>query len=183
MLMISPSSTADELTLQGFPEIFRVVLRNSDQGPAAAVFAKEKLNARSFAVVDDKTAFGRGLALALKEKALAIGMQMVTQEAFNVGDKDFATLVTKLKAAKPDVIYCGCMFPEGSLLVRQSRTRGLVSQFISGDGFFAPKFIEVAGASAEGTIVCFPAPPWEEMTEAQSFLKRYQERYNDRVKT
>jgi len=183
LAMVTPASTADELTQQGFPEVFRAVLRNSDQGPAAAVFAQEKLGAKSFAVVDDKTAFGKGLALAFKEKALEIGLQLVAEEAFNVGDKDFSTLVTKLKAAKPDVVYAGCMFPEGALLIRQGKTRGLEARFISGDGFFAPKLMEIGGSSVEGTIVSFPAPPGEEMAAAQSFLKRYQEKYGENVKT
>jgi branched-chain amino acid transport system substrate-binding protein len=183
LLMVTPASTADELTQQGFPEVFRAVLKNSDQGPAAAVFAKEKLGAKSFAVVDDKTAYGKGLALAFRDKAVQIGLKMVAEEAFNVGEKDFSTLVTKLKAAQPDVVYAGCMFPEGALLMRQGKTRGLEARFISGDGFFAPKLIEIGGSSVEGTIVSFPAPPWEEMEAAQNFLKRYQEKYGEPVKT
>jgi branched-chain amino acid transport system substrate-binding protein len=183
MPMITPVSTADELTAQGYREIFRVVLRNSDQGPAAAEFASQHLNAKRAAIVDDKTSYGKGISQAFKKKALKLGIEIVAEESFKVGEKDFSTIVTKLVAQKPDIIYAGAMYPEGALLMKQGRIRGLKATVISGDGFFAPKLMELGGDSVEGTFVSFLAPPWEETESALKFISRYKEKYNDTVKT
>lgn len=183
MAMITPVSTQDDLTAQGFDEVFRVVLRNSDQGPAAARFAKEKLNAHRIAIVDDKSAYGRGIVAAFKREAVALGLDVVAQDSFNRGDKDFSTLVTKLIEAKPDVVYAGTMYTEGALLMQQARPRGLKATFVSGDGFFAPKLMELGGKAVEGTVVSFLAPPWLETPGAEDLLKRYRVRYGEEVKT
>jgi branched-chain amino acid transport system substrate-binding protein len=183
VVQITPASTADELTEQGYTEVFRTVLKNSDQGPAAAVFAREKLGAKKVAVIDDKSAYGKGIAEAFRKKAVEIGLEIVAEESFNLGDKDFSTLVTKLKAASPDAIYAGAMFAEGALLMRQGRPRGLKTTFISGDGFFAPKLMELGGEAVEGTVISFLAPPWDQTPEAQAFLKRYKEKYGEEVKS
>ena len=181
--MITPVSTQDDLTAQGFAEVFRVVLRNSDQGPAAARFAKEKLGAKRVAVVDDKSAYGRGIVAAFKKEAAAQGLEIVAEDSFNRGDKDFSTLVTKLMQAKPDVVYAGSMYTEGALMMQQARPRGLKARFVSGDGFFAPKLMELGGSSVEGTAVSFLAPPWKETPGAEALLKRYRDRYGEEVKT
>ncbi len=183
MAMITPVSTQDDLTAQGFDEVFRVVLRNSDQGPAAAKFAKEKLGARRVAILDDKSAYGRGIVAAFRKEASALGLDIVAEDSFNRGDKDFSTLVTKLIAAKPDVVYAGTMYTEGALLMQQARPRGLKARFLSGDGFFAPKLMELGGKAVEGTVVTFLAPPWQETAGAEAVLKRFREKYGEDVKT
>lgn len=181
--MITPVSTADKLTEQGFENVFRVVLRNSDQGPAAADYAKDKLGAKRVAVIHDKSAYGKGIVTAFAARAKAIGLDLVAEESFSVGDKDFSTLVTKLVSVKPDAIYAGAMFTEGALLMRQARPRGLHATFLSGDGFFAPKLMELGGDAVEGTVVSFLAPPWEETPAAQKFLDTFQKSYGEPVKT
>ena len=183
MAMISASSTADDLTSEGKDNVFRVVLRDSDQGPAGAVFAKEKLGAQRVAILDDKTAYGKGLAEAFKAKAVELGMEVVGRDAFDVGNKDFSTLVTKLIAAQPDVIFIGGMYPETSLLVKQARPRGLTAVFMSGDGAYVPKLIEIAGDAAEGLIASFLAPPWNETPAAVDFLAKYKAKYGEEVKS
>jgi branched-chain amino acid transport system substrate-binding protein len=183
MPMITATSTADDLTLQGYDNVFRVVLRDSDQGPAGAIFAKEKLGARRVAVLDDKTAYGKGLAEAYKNKAVELGMDIVARDAFNVGDKDFSTLVTKLIAAQPDVIFIGGMYPETSLLVKQARPRGFKAVVMSGDGAYVPKLIDIAGDAAEGLIASFIAPPWDETQAAVDFVNKYKAKYGEDVKS
>jgi branched-chain amino acid transport system substrate-binding protein len=183
MAMITPVSTQDDLTAQGFDEVFRVVLRNSEQGPAAARFAKEKLGAKRVAVVDDKSAYGRGIVAAFRKEAAAVGLEIVAEDSFNRGDKDFSTLVTKLIQARPDIVYAGSMYTEGALLMQQARPRGLKATFVSGDGFFAPKLMELGGKAVEGTTVSFLAPPWNETPGAEDLLKRYRDRYGEDVKT
>jgi len=183
MLMISPSSTADDVTNRGLENVFRVVFKDSKQGPAAAVFAKEKLGANAIAVLNDKTAYGKGLAEAFKNKAIELGMNIVAEDAYSVGEKDFSTLVTKLMSANPDVVYVGSMYAEAALLLKQARPRGLKAILMGGDGLFAPKLIEIAGDAAEGIVISFMAPPWEETETASNFLKTYKEKYKEDVKS
>ena len=183
MVMISPSSTDDALTEQGYPEVFRVVLKDSAQAPPAAVIAKEKLGATRIAVLNDKTAYGKGLAEKFKKKAIELGMEIVADDSFNKGEKDFSTIVTKLIAAKPDVVYIGAMYTEPALLMKQARPRGLNATFMGGDGWKAPKLMEIGGDATEGAIISFLAPPWEADETAKSFLETYRTKYNDQVKS
>jgi branched-chain amino acid transport system substrate-binding protein len=183
MVMVSPSSTADDLTNQGYPEVFRVVLKDSAQGPAAAVFAKDKLNATRICVLNDKTAYGKGLAEAFKNKSIELGMEIVLEDSYNKGEKDFSTLVTKIAATNPDIIYTGSMYTEPALLMSQARPRGLTATFMGGDGLFAPKLMEIGGDATEGTIISFLAPPWEETETATTFLQTYKTKYGEDVKS
>jgi len=110
-------------------------------------------------------------------------MKVVAEDAYNVGEKDFSTLVTKLISANPQIVYVGSMYAEAALLLKQSRPRGLKAVLMGGDGLFAPKLIEIAGDTSEGIVITFMAPPWEETETASNFLATYREKYKEDVKS
>ncbi len=175
IVMITPASTNPQLTEQGFPTIFRVCGRDDQQGPVAARFARERYPSGAVAVLHDKTTYGQGLAEQF-ERALGEGPKVVFASGITQGDKDFRAVLTTVKAAKPDVIFFGGIYPEAGLLVRQARELGLTAPFIVGDGTYDQKFLEIAGPAAEGTFLTFGPDP-SNVPQAQAFLARYAERF------
>ncbi len=175
IVMITPASTNPRLTEQGFPTIFRVCGRDDQQGPLAARFVRERFPGAAVVVLHDKTTYGQGLAEEF-QKALGGGHRVVFGSGITQGDKDFRAVLTTVKAAKPDVIFFGGIYPEAALLVRQARELGLAAPFISGDGTYDQKFLEIAGPAADGTYLTFGPDP-ADFPQSQAFLTKYHERF------
>ncbi|MCN0179331.1 branched-chain amino acid ABC transporter substrate-binding protein [Salinispora arenicola] len=157
MVMVSPSSTAIELTAGGNEVFHRVVGNDAVQGAAAAVYLRDVVRARKVFVINDGTTYGAGitdeLTRALGE--LAGGTDQVQEKQVN-----FAATISKIKAAAPDAIAYGGYSNEAAPLVKQMREAGVTATFLGLDGIYDPSFPEGAGASAEGAIVtclCLPS--------------------------
>jgi branched-chain amino acid transport system substrate-binding protein len=104
IVQISPSSTNPDYTKQGFKTTYRVVATDAQQGPALANYAAKTLGAKTVAIVDDATAYGKGLADEFEKTAKADGVNVVAREATNDKATDFKAILTKIKGKKPDVI-------------------------------------------------------------------------------
>ncbi|RJQ49590.1 MAG: branched-chain amino acid ABC transporter substrate-binding protein [Nitrospiraceae bacterium] len=176
--MISPGSTNPQLTEKGYPGVFRVCGRDDQQGKVGADFVIQQLKLKKIAVIHDKTTYGQGLADEFK-KFIGDQAEIVYYGGIVQGDKDFKTVLTSIKDKKPELIYFGGIYPEGGLLVKQSREIGLTVPFMSGDGVIDPKFIEIAGPeAAEGTYLTFSPDP-ASIPSAQSFIEQYRKRYGE----
>ncbi|HLA81769.1 MAG TPA: branched-chain amino acid ABC transporter substrate-binding protein [Thermoleophilia bacterium] len=175
VVMITPASTNPRLTEQGFPTVFRICGRDDQQGPLAARFVREKFPTGAVAVLHDKTTYGQGLAEEF-QKALGGGPRVVFGSGITQGDKDFRAVLTTVKAARPDIIFFGGIYPEAALLVRQARELGLTAPFISGDGTYDQKFLEIAGPAADGTYLTFGPDP-ADFPQSLAFLTKYHERF------
>ncbi len=181
--MITPASTNPKLTEQGYWNVFRVVGRDDQQGKVAADFAIKKLNAKRIAILHDKTTYGQGLAEEFQKSLKvdpAAGVEVLSFDGLIQGDKDFRGILTALKGKSPDLYFFGGIFPEGGQLVKQAKELGLSAPMMSGDGVIDPKFIEIAGAAAEGTYLTFTADP-EKMPHAAEFLKKYKAKYGNEL--
>ncbi|MFQ5542784.1 MAG: branched-chain amino acid ABC transporter substrate-binding protein [Nitrospiria bacterium] len=180
-LMITPGSTNPRLTEQGFWNVFRVVGRDDQQGSVAADFIVNKLTAKRVAILHDKTTYGQGLAKELQNSLEAYKNKGVEITSFNgviQGNKDFRGILTTLKQENPDIYFFGGIFPEGGLLAKQAKEVGLTAPMMSGDGVIDPKFIEIAGAAAEGTYLTFTPDP-DKIPHAADFLKKYRTKYGE----
>ncbi len=173
--MITPATTNPQFTEQGYWNVFRVCGRDDQQGKAAAQFVTDVLKKTRIAVLHDKTTYGQGLADEFK-KNLGPSAQVVYYGGIIQGDKDFKSVLTTIKSNNPEIIYFGGIYPEGGLLVKQAKEIGLDAPFVSGDGVIDPKFIEIAGDSAEGTYVTFSPDP-STIPSAAGFLEEYHKRY------
>lgn len=180
IMAISPTATNPQVTLQGFPEIARVCSNDNVQGMAASIFI-EKKGFKNIAIVHDKTQYGMGLAEVVKKEATSRKLTIQSFDGVNVGDKDFNALLTKIKSAKPDVVYFGGLHEEAAFLIKQMRELGILAPLISDDGVFGQDFIKIAGALAEGAFVSFPSTPLEKLELGSSFLKAYQDEYKTPV--
>lgn len=175
--MITPASTNPQLTERGYKGVFRVCGRDDQQGRVAADFVINNLKIKKVAIIHDKTTYGQGLADEFKKNLTNI--EVVYYGGITQGDKDFKTVLTSIKAKKPDIIYFGGIYPEAGLLVRQAREIGLSVPFMSGDGSIDPKFIEIAGKeAAEGTYLTFGPDP-KNIPTAKGFIEKYNARFGE----
>jgi len=178
--MVTATSTHPRLTQQGFDNVFRVSGRDDQQALSAADFILSRLRARRLAVVNDRTEYGRGLAEKLVQTVERRAGQriVVAEEEIAQGDKDFNTVVARLKSAQPDVVYFGGVFREGGYLVRQMRQASLTAAFVSGDRVLEdPEFVRIAGEeAASGTYLTF-APDPRLLPSAQTVIQRFEASY------
>ena len=180
--MITPVSTSDKLTQQGFENVFRVCIRNSDQGPAAARFAITKLGKTRFYILDDKSAYGAGIAGEFEKAVETLGGTIVGRDSITEGDVDFRGILTKLQGKAIDFIYFGGMYPEGSLMLKQAKELGVDAPFLSGDGMYSTKLIEIAGPASDGTIVTHIAPLEAKNEKANMFFSSFRAKFGEDVK-
>jgi len=172
VLMITPASTNPQVTERGLAAVFRTCGRDDQQGDVAGDFIARKLGAKRVAVIHDKDTYGQGLADATKFRLNKNGIKEVLYEGVTRGDKDFNSLVTKMKGLKVDVIYFGGLHVEAGLIARQSYEQGLKATFISGDGIVSEEFPAIAGPATEGVLMSFGADP-RKISSAQSAVKMF----------
>ncbi|CAG2136353.1 branched-chain amino acid ABC transporter substrate-binding protein [Cupriavidus numazuensis] len=178
IVQISPSSTNPDYTKQGFKTTYRVVATDAQQGPALANYAAKSLHAKSVAIVDDATAYGKGLADEFEKTAKAAGVNVVAREATNDKATDFKAILTKIKGKKPDVIMYGGMDATGGPFAKQAKELGISSKIVGGDGVCTDKVAELAG-DAVSNIICSEAGlALSKMENGADFQKRYQARFN-----
>lgn len=156
ILMITPAATAPELTSRGYKMILRTTGLDSDQGPTAARYILEKVKPQRIAIVHDKQQYGEGLARAVQEGLKKGGANIVFFDGITAGDKDFSTLVARLKKENIDFVYYGGYHPEMGQILRQSRAAGLETQFMGPEGVGNVSLSNIAGQSAEGMLVTKP---------------------------
>lgn len=163
VLMITPASTNPKVTERNLPNVLRMCGRDDQQGDVAARFLSKTLESKIVAIIHDKTTYGRGLAEAMKLtlNKVAPHVKEAMFEGITRGDKDFNTLVTKIKAAKVDVVYFGGLHSEAGPLLKQMRQQGLKAHFVSGDGIVSNDFVTAAGGGrfVNGVFVTFGQDP------------------------
>ncbi len=181
--MLTPVSTSDKLTTMKLNNIFRLCIRNSDQAPALAKYCI-KNGFSKFAIIHDNRDYGKDLADQFKRLVSneAPNVQVVSEEVISTNNSNYRTVLTKIKAKKPEVIFVGAMAREAALLMIQSKEIGLDVIFVGGDGIFSNELIERGGNAAEGTIVSHIAPMRGEGVHNQEFFSLYNSKYNEQVR-
>ncbi len=160
VLMITPASTNPQVTDRGLSNVFRVCGRDDQQGDVAGDYIAEVLKAKRVAIIHDKDTYGQGLADATKARLNSKhGINEVLYEGITRGDKDFNSLVTKMKGLDVDVVYFGGIHVEAGLIARQAKEQGLKAVFFSGDGIVTEEFPQIAGPATEGVLMTFGADP------------------------
>lgn len=170
VVMVSPSSTAVELTARGIPIFFRTCWNDKIQAKRAAAFALTRNN-RKVAVLHDKSDYGQSLAEDFAGHIKSEGGKILAFEGVTRGDKDFSPVLTKIKPLKPQLIYFGGMSAEGVLIARQMKRVGIKAGFMSDDGCYTVKdFIEAGGKASVGCYVTYakePDPAWVQKFESK----------------
>src|SRR5215813_3014144 len=175
--MISPSATNPKLTLQGFKNVFRVMANDVQQGSVIGKASVETLGGKKIAIIDDKTAYGAGLADETEKAAKAAGANVVAREYTNDKATDFKAILTKIKAKNPDVIMYGGMDAQGGPMVKQMKELGIKAKFIAGDGVCSAEWPKLAGGAAEGQYCTQAGVPPDKMANAKDFVTRFTAKY------
>jgi branched-chain amino acid transport system substrate-binding protein len=147
---VSPSATNPTYTHQGFKTAFRVMANDEQQGRVLGAYAGNQLKAKTVAIVDDKTAYGEGLATEFKKAAIAAGVKVVAEEHTDDKAVDFKAILTKIKGKKPDLVFYGGMDPQAAPMAMQMKQLGIKSKLLMGDGGCTSEFVKNAGDAAEG---------------------------------
>jgi branched-chain amino acid transport system substrate-binding protein len=161
LLMITPASTNPQVTDRNIETVFRTCFRDDQQGNYAGDYIAGTLKPKAIAIIHDKDTYGQGLADATRARLKeAHGIEAKLYEGITRGDKDFNSLVTKMKGLGIDTIYFGGLHTEAALIVRQAREQGMTTTaFMSGDGLATDEFAQLAGDTAQGVLNTFAADP------------------------
>ncbi len=176
---ISPSATAVKYTAQGFKTAYRVMTNDEQQGKVLGSYAVTKLGAKKIAIIDDRTAYGQGLADEVEKAAKAAGGEVVAREYTTDKSTDFMAILTSIKARNPDLVFFGGMDPQGGPMAKQMKQLGMTAKLLGGDGMQTPQFLKLAGADAEGALATIPGMPIEQMPKGPDFKTRFNARYGE----
>ena len=174
-------STNVKYTHQGFKTAFRLMADDDKQGTALGEYAVKKLKLNRLAVIDDATAYGQGLADSFEAAVKASGGQVVKREHTNDKAVDFNTLLTSIKAAKPDAIFFGGYDAQAGPMAKQMKLLSMNIPLMGGETVNSAKFIELAGPASEGSIASTPGAALESRPGGKAFAAKYKARYNQDV--
>ncbi|WP_018152799.1 branched-chain amino acid ABC transporter substrate-binding protein [Leeia oryzae] len=175
---ITPSSTNPKLTEQGYATTFRLVGRDDQQGPALAIFGVQKLKGKTFAVIDDRTAYGQGLADEFEKKVKALGGKVVSREFTSDKATDFMSILTSIKGRSPDVVMYGGMDATAGPLLVQMRRLGVKSKVLLGDGASTGDMVRLGGEAMDSTVYSSQAAmDIAKMPGAKELQAKYQKRF------
>ncbi|MFD1989067.1 branched-chain amino acid ABC transporter substrate-binding protein [Paenibacillus nicotianae] len=175
--MISPASTATELTDRKLKVVNRVVARDDFQGPAAAEYAIKTAGAKNIFIIQDKTAYGQGLAEAFRDAAQAQGATISGYEGITVGEKDFNGVLNIAATQKPDFIFFGGLYAEAGLLIKQARDKGITAPIMGGDALDSSGLVDIAGADVKGALYSSVAGDISKLPDGQEWTARYKEAF------
>lgn len=177
---ISHSSTSPKYTQQGFNTTFRVVANDTQLGRALGRYAVKGMAARRVAVIDDRTAYGQGLATEFTKGFQQQGGSVVAREFTNDKATDFNAILTKIRATRPDLIFYGGMNAVAGPMLRQMKQLGMSTKMMGGDGICSDEIAKLSGgAMADDQVVCAEAGGVEGAGKAamDNFRAAYKKRF------
>ena len=181
---ISPSATNPKYTRQGFKTAFRVVADDVHLGGTLGRYAVKELKAKSIAVIDDRTAYGQGVAEEFTKAVKASGGAIAATQFTTDKATDFTAVLTSIKASKPDVIFFGGMDAVAGPMIRQMKQLGINAKFVGGDGICTGELPKLAaGALADSQVVCAEAGGVEGSQKAgmDEFRTKYKAKFGVEV--
>ena len=180
ILQVANGSTAIRLTEKGLKYFFRTSPRDDEQGRVAAQTI-ENLGFKKVAILHDNTSYAKGLAEETKGLLDKSGTTIVFFDALTPGERDYTAILTKMKAAKPDVVFFTGYYPELGLILRQKMEMAWGVPFIGGDATNNPDLVKIAGnKAAEGYYFLSPPVPQDlPFEKSKAFLKAYKAKYGN----
>ena len=177
--MISPASTNPKVTEVG-DFIFRICFIDPFQGTVMAKFAQGKGWKKVAVLTDVKQDYSVGLAEFFVKGFTATGGEIVKDQKYSTGDKDFKAQLTSIKAAKPDAIFVPGYYGEVSLIAKQARLLGIKVPLLGGDGWVGDSLLKVAGNSLDGSFFsCHFSADDTKSAAVQEFVKKFKAKYNE----
>jgi len=182
---ISPSATNPKYTQQGFKGAFRVVANDGQLGGALGRYAASTLHAKNIAIIDDRTAYGQGVADEFAKSAKAAGINIIGRQYTNDKATDFNAILTAIKGKNPDLIFFGGMDAVAGPMLRQMKQLGIQAKYMGGDGICTEQLPSLSGdGMADGQVVCAEAGGVEENQKKglDEFRTAYSKKFGTDVK-
>lgn len=182
---ITTSATTPVYTKQGFPGALRMVANDNMLGVALGRYAADKLGAKRIAVIDDRSAYGQGVADEfVKSVQVRSGQKIIDRQFTNAKATDFTSILTSIKARKPDLIFFGGMDATAGGIIRQMKTLGIQAKFMGGDGVCSDSLPQLAGNGlSDGQVFCAEAGGIEPAQEkaVSDFIVRFKAKYHSDI--
>jgi len=178
--MVTGAATNPNLTKPGYKTTFRIIANDLALGAGLATYAADTLKLKKVAMIDDRTAYGQGVAEVFKKTALAKGMQVVDDQFTTDKATDFTAILTAIKSKSPDAIFFGGMDPQGGPMLRQMEQLGLGKvKYFGGDGICTTELAKLAGgAKTLDNVVCAEgAASLAKMPGGTAWKARYDKKY------
>jgi branched-chain amino acid transport system substrate-binding protein len=177
---VTGAATNPDLTKPKYDTTFRIIANDNALGAALALYAADTLKLKKVAIIDDRTAYGQGVANVFASVAKSKGMQVVATEFTNDKATDFMAILTSIKAKNPDAIFYGGMDAQGGPMLRQIEQLGMTNvKFFGGDGICTQKIIELSnGAKPLENVVCAEGgASLEKMPGGKAWRDKYDKKY------
>lgn len=188
VVQISPSATTPAYTRQKFAGAFRVVANDNMLGRSLGRYAVNELGARRIAVIDDRSAYGQGVADEFIKSAEAgvPGLKIIGREFTTAKASDFSAILTRIRARKPDLVFFGGMDATAGGVVRQMKALGMALPFMGGDGICTEALPTLAGGNVrDGAVYCAEAGGIDAAHEkaVADFVARFHARFHSDIQT
>lgn len=178
---ISPSATNPKYTRQGFKTAFRLVADDTQLGGTLGKYAVKELKGKAIAVIDDRTAYGQGVAQEFAKAVEAAGGTVVAKEFTTDKATDFNAILTTIKGKKADVVFFGGMDAVAGPMLRQMKSLGINAKFMGGDGICSTELVKLGGdAIADNQVYCAEAGGVEGQQKVgmEDFKKKFKAKFN-----
>lgn len=180
--MITGNASNPTLTEQGYSQIYRISANDNQLAARVANFAAKNLKLKSVAIIDDRTAYGEGVADAFAKALESSGVTVVGREYTSTGATDFRAILTKLKEQSPEAIFFGGMYSQGAYLYKQMRSLGLNRPLLGGDGLCADELLQLIGGRNDSQVYCArTGVPLETSKDGTIFKNRYQKEFGSSI--
>lgn len=178
-VMISTVGTNPKVTDNGYKNLFRIVASDSQIGANMATYAANVLKVKKVAVIDDRTAFGQGVADEFTKEAKKLGLEVLGHEFTTDKSTDFLAILTNLKAKSPEAIFFGGYAPQAAPMARQMKQLGIKAKLLGGDTLCSPEVGKLGGDAVNDTVYCAQGGSMLDNVESgKAFKAKYKARFN-----
>jgi ABC-type branched-subunit amino acid transport system substrate-binding protein len=178
-ILMSTVGTNPKITQSRYPNVFRIVASDNQVGGSMAAYAAREMKIRTVGVIDDRTAFGQGIAEEFTKQARASGLNVAGREFTNDKASDFAAILTAFRAKKVDAIFFGGYAPQGAPMARQMKQLGLGNvRLLGGDTLCSPEMAKLGGDAVGANVLCAQAGAMlDKQPGGPGFKSRYKQRF------
>ncbi len=178
-ILMSTVGTNPKITQSRYPHVFRIVASDNQVGGSMAAYAAKEMKIRTVGVIDDRTAFGQGIAEEFAKQARASGLNVAGREFTNDKASDFAAILTAFRARKVDAIFFGGYAPQGAPMARQMKQLGMANvRLLGGDTLCSPEMAKLGGDAVGENVLCAQAGAMlDKQPGGPAFKTRYKQRF------
>lgn len=177
--LMSTVGTNPKVTDGGYKNLFRIIAGDNQIGSSMAMYAAKVMKAKTAAVVDDRTAFGQGVAAEFIKEAKVQGLTIVGQEYTTDKATDFSSILTNIKAKKPDVMFYGGYAPQAAPMARQMKQLAVSTKMLGGDTLCSPEMGKLGGDAVNDVVFCAQGGSMLDKTnDGPAFKAKYKKRFN-----